>query len=218
MLLPTKVRLTLETWRYLFPQLPPKQCGAFVLIPFGWEPSLYVNHLLKPKWQSWPTISSMSLLKILFGYQGFLHGRCRKNLSVTRCHLKGLRLVPESNSLTHVLRGHLLKTITSKEDHAFLHIITWKNVLSASRVRVELIRWTGCCVFVAAGYQSKHPDWCPRLTPDHSCHHSMFKDRLQNLNHQHWSHAIFDDESRVRLYHSDRVPTNSICFLDATIH
>ena len=46
------------------------------------------------------------------------------------------------------LHGHLLQTITSKEDCALLRLLRWERCLAACRIRVELIGWTGCCVFV----------------------------------------------------------------------
>ena len=80
-----------------------------------------------------------------------------------------------------------------------------------SRIWVELIRRTGCPVvfrmvqgcLVVDGYQSRHPDQCPRLTHHYHCRRSMLADMPQNWNHQHWSHPIFDDESRVSLCRSD---------------
>ena len=83
-----------------------------------------------------------------------------------------------------------------------------KSFLLASRIRVELIRRTGRRVFaymvqgrlVEVGYRRRHIDWCPKPTV-HRCHHHMLADRPQNCNHQHWSHAIFDDESRAHLYY-----------------
>ena len=81
-----------------------------------------------------------------------------------------------------------------------------ENFLSAPRIRVAPIMQIGRRVFVrtalgllvATGYRSKHLDQCPRLTPDHC------PDRPQSRSHQHWSHAIFDDESRIILYHPGR--------------
>ena len=110
-------------------------------------------------------------------------------MSVTRCHLKVLCSVSESSSPTKGLRGYLLKIITPKEDRVLLRIMRWKSFLSVSRIRVDLIRRTGRPVFartvrghlVAAGYRSRRPDWCPRRTPDHPCHHRMLSDRLPKL-------------------------------------
>ena len=87
----------------------------------------------------------------------------------------------ESSSLTHGLFGRLLQ----KENRTRLRIMMWRSFLSAFRIRVELIRLTGCHVFVhtvqgclvATGYHSKHPEQCPRLNPDHSCHCRILADR-----------------------------------------
>ena len=42
----------------------------------------------------------------------------------------------------------------------------------------------------------------PRLTPGHPHHRGMLAHRLQNWNHQHWSHVfvLFADKSKVSLY------------------
>ena len=87
----------------------------------------------------------------------------------------------------------------------------WNRFLSSSRIRLELIRQTGCCVsartaqrrLVAAGYLSKRQKRCPCLTHDHrrQCH--IWACRHQNWNHQHWSHVLFADESRFSRYHCD---------------
>ena len=80
----------------------------------------------------------------------------------------------------------------------------------ASRIRVELIRRSirhivvckvqRCLVMV--GYRPGLSR-CPRMTPDH--HHPWCKlvHHHRNWNHQHWSHVIFADKSRVKLYHSN---------------
>ena len=86
--------------------------------------------------------------------------------------------------------------------------MTQKSFLSASRITVG---WTGrnvvvCTVqkrLVVAGYIPRHPNWCPRLIHNHRYHQWLLEDRPLNWNCQHYSHAIFDDESRVILYHSD---------------
>ena len=72
-----------------------------------------------------------------------------------------------------------------------------------------MVQWR----FVAARYQRKHTDQCPKLTPGHRCRSRTLADRPQNWNHQHLSHAILDDESRVSLYHSGRRAHNSHLFL-----
>ena len=53
----------------------------------------------------------------------FSEGDVENHWSVTRCHLKVLWRIRESNSLPLELRWHLLKTITSTEDHSLLCIM-----------------------------------------------------------------------------------------------
>ena len=79
-----------------------RQCGAFVLITFSWEPLLYANHHLKPKLQWRQSVSGLWLLKILFGSQalGFLRRRCRESLE---CHK-----VPYKRSYTVFVRVTVL--------------------------------------------------------------------------------------------------------------
>ena len=134
----------------------------------------------------------------------FPEGDVENYWSVKRWHLHHVR---ENNNLTQGLRGHLFKAIASKEYHAILLILRWKSFLSASRSRWgrsgrPVIVRTVQGRFVAAGYRS-HPGRCPRLTPHRCCGRHMLADRPQTWNHQRWSHAIFDDDPRVSLYHSD---------------
>ena len=163
------------------------------------------------------TPKALIVIGILFGSQVlcFLRGRCWELLesvenywSFTRCQV--LHPVREGSNLTRGLRGHLLKTIASKEDRALLRILRWKSFLSASRISEELICQFGRTVvvrtaqgrLVANRSHPRHPDRCLWLAPDHRCHHRLLANRRQIWNHQHLSHTIFDDESRVSLYHS----------------
>ena len=114
------------------------------------------------------------------------------------------RCVQETRRAFQRPYGHRLKMTTPREDCALIRIMRRNRFLSSSRIRVELIRWTGHRVsartvqrrLVGAGYHSRCPARCPRLTHDH-CH------RHRNWNHQHWSHVIFVDELRFSLYHCD---------------
>ena len=93
--------------------------------------------------------------------------------SVTRYHLEVLCCIREGSSLIQGLHGHLLKTITSKEDRSLPCIMRQKSFFSAFRIRVELIRWTACRVFVrmvqrclaAVGYRPGHPVQCHTPLP-----------------------------------------------------
>ena len=84
---------------------------------------------------------------------------------------------------------------TPREDRALIWIMRRNRFLSSSRIRVELIRWTGC--------RSRRPARCPRLTHDHRRRRRTWARRHRNWNHQHWSDVIFAYESRFSLYHRD---------------
>ena len=109
---------------------------------------------------------------------------------------KVLRCVRESSSVTQGLRGHLFKTITSKEDHALLRISRRKSFLSGVQNPggADQANWTPCrCPHgprtFGSGWTSlnhwRHPDRCPRLTHHHRCRRRMLVDVPQNWNHQH---------------------------------
>ena len=88
-----------------FPQLHQRPCGAFVLITFSYEPSLYANYHCKPTWQSCQPISALLLLKILFVQDlGFHRGRCRE--------LMGCCEAPSKKSCTAFLRAVFLPRVT----------------------------------------------------------------------------------------------------------
>ena len=82
-----------------------------------------------------------------------------------------------------------------------------------SRIRVELIRRTGCPVvvrvvqgrLVAAGYRPRHPDWFHRLIPGHHRCRRILALRRRKWNRQHSSHMLFADESIVSFYNLPKV-------------
>ena len=100
---------------------------------------------------------------------------------------------------------------TPREDRVLIRILRRYWFLSLPRIRVELIRRTGCHVsahtiqrgLAAAGYRSRRPVRCLRLTHDHRPRPRIWGCRHWSWNHQHWSHVIFADESRFSLYHCD---------------
>ena len=132
--------------KYWFPQLLQRQCGAFALIAFNCESSLYANYHLKPSSKPITGVSQGTILKVPVRVRG-------------------------GSSLTQGLSMHLLKTITWNDGR----IIGWKSFLSASRIEMELTRRTGRRVFVstvqgcllATGYCSRHSDRSSWMTPDH---------------------------------------------------
>ena len=84
-----------------------------------------------------------------------------------------------------------------------------KRFLSASKMKVELIRRTGRSVFVrtsqgrseTAGYSSRHQDRCPRLNPEHRCCRCMLAKRPNSWNHQHWSPGPLARSVKLRVAH-----------------
>ena len=72
-------------------------------------------------------------------------------------------------------RGHLLKTITPKEDRSLLSIMRQNSFLSS-----------------------------PKLTLHHHRGSHMLAHRHQNWNHRHWSHVFFADGSIDSLYSCNR--------------
>ena len=198
-----------------FTNCPQRQCGAFVLITLSCEPLLYANyclwsycgdhanHYLACNYRKW-LFSSLVLR--------FPRGRCRELLGCHRMPLKtsyaviaGAAVWPRGYVGIYWIQSHQKKTMlfyASRGGRVFSQL---------SRIRVQLIRRTGRPIvvrmvkgrLVAAGYHSKHPDRCPRLTHHHRCRRRMLADIPQNWNHRYWSHSISDDESRVSIYHFD---------------
>ena len=153
---------------------------------------------------------------------GFHRGSCRELLE---CHR-----VPFKKSYAVFVRAAVLPRgyvgIYWRQSHQkkamFLYASRGERVFfQLSRIRVGLIWRTGRPVvvrmiqgrLVAVGYHSRHPDRCPRLTHHHRCRRRILADMPKNWYHQHCSHPIFDDESRVSLYHFDHRSCESHLFL-----
>ena len=95
--------------------------------------------------------------------------------SARRCYLKGPAVhLWDQQSYPGATRA-LIEDDNINEGHTFLRIAKWNRFFLASRIRVELNRRTGHCVFVfvvqigllAAGHLSRHPNRCPIMTADH---------------------------------------------------
>ena len=182
-----------------------RECWFHQLLQMQCILSMYANYHPKSKCKSCQPIFGMHLLKLLFGSQvvGFFRGRYRELLECNK--------VPFQTSCVVfvrpvVVRWNRLK-ITWKKNRTLSRIMRGNRFLAAPGIGVELIRRIRRRVvvrtvqrrLVPAGYRSKHSDRWSRLTlPDHRRHCRM------NWNHQHWSHVIFVDESKVSLYHYDR--------------
>ena len=82
-----------------------------------------------------------------------------------------LSRVRHISSLTQRLCRHRLEMTTWKEDHVLLRIMKRNRFISASVIKVELIKRIRLCFFlstiqrrfVVAGYCSSQPDRCPIL-------------------------------------------------------
>ena len=125
--------------------------------------------------------------------------------------LNVLRRFRETGRVIQRPQGHRLAMTTPRKDCALIRIMRRNRFLSPSRFRVELIRRTGRLVsarmvqrrFVAAGYHPRRPARCPRLTYEHRRQRRVWAHGYRNWNHQHWSHVMIADESRLSLYHCD---------------
>ena len=134
-------------------------------------------------------------------------------MSVTRWHLKNVVLcswpavLARSYMSISWRRLHENKTVSL--------FVSWRR----GQVSLSIQDHDGAdqanthCIFVytvqrrltMAGYRSKHPDEFPLLFPDLRHLRRISVHWRKNWNHQHLSHVILDDESRVSLYHSHRL-------------
>ena len=123
-----------------------------------------------------------------------------------------LRHVCERSNRTKGLRQHRLKTITWQEDCALLGIMTRKGFLSASRIRVQLIRLIIRHVLSIWSFNSswgsfKTPrsmsqtDFWLIITATAACWQTGSRTGTISTG---WSHMIFDDVSRESLNLSGR--------------
>ena len=93
----------------------------------------------------YPVCNNRKLCSVLCSW-AFPEGDVENYWRVTWCHLKSPKLSSWSSGLTQGLRERLLKTLTSKEDHALLRISRRKSFLSAvqSQDGVDWANWTPC--------------------------------------------------------------------------
>ena len=152
----------------------------------------------------------------------FLRGRCRELLEC--------REVPfsrESSSLTQGLLWHLLKMIASNEHYAPLLIVRRVSFLSASMIRVELIRQPRRRVFVytvqgrlvLAVYCLIHPDWCPKWFLTMAAATTCWKTgpKTGSLSTGFMWYSMSPGQAYTTLIVAPFF-SNYSCFLDATIH
>ena len=92
-----------------------------------------------------------------------------------------------------------------------IRMVRDNRFISAPRQRVEIIRWFRRRLsvwsivnwFLAAGYQSRSPAGCPRLTLDHRRRHRVCGRTHRRYDVRYWRHRAFSDKSRFTLFHSD---------------
>ena len=154
-----------------------------------------------------PIDTQPAILKILFSPQvlSFLRRRCRelpecRKVPAKSCMFCSWGQQSYPGAMRASIKGDHIKRKTAPFS------ISWSEWVFSQRPGSG---W-GCAFFctvpgrlVSAAYRSRHPDQCPRLTSGRSCCRLMLADKRQYWSHQHWSHPIFDDESRVSLYQSD---------------
>ena len=206
---------SVRSWWERIPLIVPKtECR--IDIDIGIQPcAVTVDELqFQNKVAIMPANNPLGILELIVRLSG--RGLSQRSISMSTGVSKGgiskvLRRVRETERAIHRPHGHRLWMTTPREARALIRIMNRNRYLSSSRIRVELIRRTGPRVsvrtvqrcLIAAGYHSRRPARCPRLTYDHRQRRRVWARWHRNWNHQHWSHVIFADESRFSLYHCD---------------
>jgi transposase len=127
------------------------------------------------------------------------------------CVSKILRRNRETGRPHQRKRGGSMKISTPREDRQLLRMVRTNRFISAPRLRMQMIRRFRRRMSVrtirrrllAAGYWSRRPARCPRLTLEHRRRRREWGRRHRVWDHRQWRHCIFSDESRFSLYHSD---------------
>ena len=127
------------------------------------------------------------------------------------CISKILRRNRETGRPHQRKREGSMKISTPREDRQLLGMVRTNRFISAPRLRMQMIRRFGRRMSVrtirrrllAAGYWSRRPARCPRLTLEHRRRRRELGRRHRVWNLRQWRHCIFRDESRFILYHSD---------------
>ena len=107
--------------------------------------------------------------------------------------------------------GGSMKIFTPREDRQLLWMVRMNHLISALRLRMQMIRrfgrrmsvWTIRRRLLATRYWSLRPARCPRLTLEHKRRHCEWERRHIVWDLRQWRHCIFSDESRFSLYHSE---------------
>ena len=127
------------------------------------------------------------------------------------CISKILRCNRETGRLQQWKRGGSMKIFTPWEDRQLLRMVRTNRFILAPRLRMQMIRRFGRQMSVraiqrrllSAGYWSRRPSRCPRLTLEHRRRRHEWGRRHRVWDLRQWRHCIFNDESRFSLYHSD---------------
>ena len=128
-----------------------------------------------------------------------------------RCISKLLRCNRETGRSHQRKRGGSMKISTQREDRQLLQMVRTHCFISAPRLRMQMIRRFGRRLSVRtirrrlliAGYWSRRPAICPRLTLEHRRRRRGWGRRHRVRDLKQWRHCVFSDESRFSLYHSD---------------
>ena len=97
------------------------------------------------------------------------------------------------------------------EEHQPLQMVRTNSFISALYLRMQMIHQFGRRMSVrtiwrwllAAGYSSRCPARCPRLTLEHRRRRHEWGRRHSVWDFRQWRHCIFSDKSRFSLYHSN---------------
>ena len=107
--------------------------------------------------------------------------------------------------------GSSMEISTPREDSHLLLMVRTNRFISAPRLRMQMNRRFGRRMsyrtirrrLLAAGYWSRRPARCLRLTFEHRQASREWGRRHRVWDLRQWRHCIFSDESRFSLYHSD---------------
>ena len=123
-----------------FPNYPKGYETHFFYDIHLWIVALSAHFYLTPKWLSGET----NIRPVIIGNNVRFTGLGLSQMEMSRIKevsqgviWKVLHRVRESSSLTHGLRGHILKTIIWKENHTLLRITRQKSFQSASKIRAN---------------------------------------------------------------------------------
>ena len=127
---------------------------------------------------------------------------CRKDSSAKFCGATEMLI-------SHISGGLELSLTTGREDKQLIRMVIDNRFIPAARLCVEMIRQflrrlsvqSMVNRLLAAGYRSRRPTRCPRLTSDHRRCHRLWGRKQRRWDLRHWRHGVFNDESRFTQFH-----------------